>query len=281
MFLKLKLILKQIRAHHWIKNLVIFLPIFFSGKLIEFDLLFKTGLMFLCFSMAASFVYCLNDLFDLSNDRLHPLKKNRPLAAGRLTRKQVIFLAILLLVLATIILLIIHSSTAYVLIISYLALNLAYTLGLKKLVLIDVFVLAINYLLRIYAGGVVSQIEISVWLFVTVLFGSFILIFGKRYSELKFNSTRKVMQYYTKGYLNSALVISITITIVAFVLYSITQGSGHIPHILVFTFVMLRYYLLVHTSQMAEQPELIFIKDRQLLIASILFTVFSSYVIYF
>lgn len=277
---QIKLIAQQIRIHHWIKNLIIFLPVFFAGKLNDWQLVSRSVLIFISFSLAAGFVYCVNDLFDKANDKKHPSKKLRPLAAGKLSSRQVLMLAFVCLLISVVILSSLKNWSAGLAIIIYLTINLTYTLGLKNIAIVDIFLLAINYLIRLYVGATVTNITISVWLFTTILFGSFVLIFGKRYAEFKNNAVRKVLQFYTAKFLDSLLIVSLTITITAFVFYSIAQGSAHIPHIVLFSFIMFRYYYLIQTTSQGEQPEYIFISDPFLFGSLLLFALLSAYSVY-
>lgn len=175
--------IKAIRLHQWLKNLLIFLPIFASYRFFEQDLLISTGIIFFSFSLCASAIYIFNDLVDLGSDRMNFIKSNRPFASGKLSIKHGIIISASLLCLSFILSIFVGNNLIYYLIF-YIVLNTFYSLYIKKILLLDCFVLASFYLYRVLLGANVSDITLTFWLisFTFIMFLS--LAFLKRYSEI-------------------------------------------------------------------------------------------------
>jgi 4-hydroxybenzoate polyprenyltransferase len=174
---------RSLRPHQWAKNALIFLPLILAHRLGDMTALAHASFAFLAFSLAASGVYLVNDMMDVNQDRKHPVKKHRPIASGHLPMNAARLLSALCFVMAALVTSWLPSGFALVLV-AYLALNLAYTFYLKRKLLVDVLALAAAYTLRIMAGAVASGIDQSFWLltFASFLFLSLALV--KRYIEL-------------------------------------------------------------------------------------------------
>ena len=181
---KLTDIIKEIRVYQWVKNILIFLP-FLMAHQVSFDKVTSSILAFLSFSFAASFVYLLNDLLDLEADRSHPRKKYRPIASGKMSIHLAIFLTPVLLIISfAIALLFLPMSYFYVLLI-YLILTTSYSFKLKKIILLDVIILACLYTIRLIAGAYAVNVEVSPWLLGFSIFMFLSLAIMKRFTELK------------------------------------------------------------------------------------------------
>lgn len=217
--------LKLIRVKHWLKNLLIFVPLFFSGKILNIDSLLLCLMGFLAFSLASSFVYVINDLKDIENDRKHEKKKNRPLASGVVSKKEayiiITILGILQLALSGIIWQITKSIMAFLLPCIYILLNLLYSYKLKTIPIIDVVILVSGFLLRIIYGGLISNIQVSKWLYLMTIFASFFLGFGKRRNEIIKNgaNSRKVLKYYNKDFLDKNMYVCCTLALMSYGLW--------------------------------------------------------------
>jgi 4-hydroxybenzoate polyprenyltransferase/phosphoserine phosphatase len=179
----LQLYLEAMRSHHWIKNLLIFVPLITSHKLGDLSLLIQAGIAFLAFCLCASSVYVLNDLLDLSSDRVHQTKRNRPLASGRISIVGGLLLIPVLLAVAVLLALLIPIKFVAVLAVYYLA-TVSYSFYLKRAALIDVLVLAGLYTLRVIAGGAAVSVPLSFWLLAFSMFLFLSLALVKRYTEL-------------------------------------------------------------------------------------------------
>lgn len=179
----LRPLLRSLRPHQWVKNLLVFVPLIAGHQLTDFARLRLAVAAFVIFSLGASGVYATNDLLDLSADRRHPLKRNRPYAAGDLPLMWGFIVAPLLLLTSTSMAFIVNSSFGVVFL-SYVVLTTWYSLQIKALAVLDVIVLASLYTIRIYAGGTVTSIRLSEWLLAFSMFLFLSLAFLKRYAEL-------------------------------------------------------------------------------------------------
>ena len=170
---------KLIRVKHWIKNLLIFIPMFFS-KQINLDNILTTLIGFFAFSFVASFIYIINDIRDVEKDKLHETKKNRPIASGKISIKNASIFSVIIIGLA--IILSIFASKNYlslILIVTYLLINMYYSFGGKNIAIVDVILLAAGFVLRVYYGASLINVKVSDWLFLTILNASLFLGFGK------------------------------------------------------------------------------------------------------
>ena len=175
----MKAVVQLIRPHHWIKNLFVFAPLLFSLRFLDPPSLWRSVLAFFSFSLVASGVYVINDIADRQEDRAHPRKRHRPLAAGRLSAALAAATAAVLLAASASLSLAFEPRLTAVLGL-YLGLNVAYSLALKKIVILDVMLVAFGFLLRVVAGGVCIDVPVSNWMLLTTLFLSLFLGFGKR-----------------------------------------------------------------------------------------------------
>jgi len=204
----LKDIIYLLRPDHWVKNFLVLAPPFFGGVLFTSSGMFlKMFLAFIAFSLASSTAYIINDISDIESDRLHPKKKLRPLVSGGINVVTASVLAIVTLALS---LAASFTIGTYFLIltVSYLALSLSYSFYLQKIEILDVFCIAIGFVLRIEAGGIASAIEVSNWLLLTTFLLSLLLAFGKRRHELIMHnesesSFREVLSKYNANFLDT------------------------------------------------------------------------------
>ena len=221
----MKQILKLMRVKHYIKNLLIFLPLIFSNNITNIKLLIQPILAFIIFSLITSIVYIFNDLKDVEKDKLHPTKKSRPLASGEITKKQAYIIIIILIGICIISSILIFKGNfkAYLLILTYVALNICYSLKLKNIPIIDITVLAIGYLLRIMYGASIIYVPVSNWLYLTVLSASFYMAMGKRRNELfeitTKKTTRDVLKYYNTNFLDKNMYMCLGLAIVFYSLW--------------------------------------------------------------
>lgn len=266
---------KLFRIKHYVKNVLVFVPLFFSGKMLEVDRLRDVFAGVLCFCMVSSAVYMINDIRDAEKDRIHPVKKNRPIASGAVTKKQASVLAAVLALLAISISGFCFGTAAIVLITSYLFLNIAYSFGLKNMALLDVCILVSGFLIRILYGGAVAGIKVSNWMYLTVISASFCFALGKRKNELKRNGeiTRNVLSFYTKEFLDKNMYMCMGLTNGFYALWSMEQADGlmvcTVPIVLVLT---MRYSLIIEGG-LEEDPVDILLKDKMILILGAVYAV--------
>ena len=215
--------LKLMRPKHYIKNFLIFLPLLFSGKLLDLSNILITLGGVICFSLMASSIYIINDIKDKDKDRNHKTKCNRPIASGKISVKNAIIFMFVLLILVTILVIVMNLS---ILSISFLALyftlNLVYSLGLKNIPLIDIIILVSGFVIRVLFGASILSITVSNWLYLTVIAISFYLGLGKRRNEIMKtgSNTRKVLKYYTKEFLDKNMYMFLSMTIIFYSLWT-------------------------------------------------------------
>jgi 4-hydroxybenzoate polyprenyltransferase len=229
LLLHIKDYLKLLRAQDWVKNLVIFLPLFFSARIGEFIPFTKALIASIIFCLMSSAVYIFNDLQDLDVDRHHPKKIGRPLASGRIESAPATVLMLMLLITGL-------SASAYfspmLLFFSslYFLLNLAYSLKLKYVPILDVVIIASGYVIRIFVGGVVTQTTIYMWIVVMTFLLAMFIGFAKRRDDVvicieKGVEVRKVVERYNLKFIDASLIIMATVTIVSYIMYTVSPDT--------------------------------------------------------
>lgn len=269
--------IRALRLHQWAKNLLIFVPLFAAHRFMEPGLLVTALVAFVAFGMCASAVYVFNDLTDLAADRRHPRKRMRPFASGRLTTNQGIAAALPLCVGGlTLAIALVSSSFAGVLLL-YMAITTAYSLYLKRILLVDVLVLAGLYSMRLFAGAVATGIVLSPWLlaFSTFLFFSLALV--KRYAELIYMESIGREPDFGRAYvtgdkdllrgLGTAAGVSAVLVLALYVNSEIVAGLYDRPALLWLVCPPLLYWisrmwLAAHRGDMHDDPIVFTIKDR-------------------
>ena len=226
----LKPVIQLIRPEQWAKNLFIFLPLFFNGQLWNVQMLISCGIAFVAFSFAASSIYCFNDIFDAKTDREHPTKSKRPIASGSVSvRVAYMITAVSFLFALTIILLFGNESKFYVLglVLLYYVLNIAYTLILKKISIIDVMIISMGFVLRILVGGTAAGIWLSEWIIIMTFLLALLLAFAKRRDDVVlYENTgivmRKNTNRYNLAFMNQILSVIAAVTIIAYIMYTLS-----------------------------------------------------------
>jgi len=266
-------LIKLIRPHQYIKNLFIFLPLFFALQIGNVDLLVKALLAFIAFSLTASAIYILNDYHDIEEDRQHPKKRKRPLASGEITKAQArVIMAVLALVgfslMATL------SLDAVGILIAYIVMNIAYSLRLKHVAIVDITLIAVGFVLRLFIGAVVTGIPLSMWIVVmTFLLALFLALAKRRDDVLIYLDTGKKMRRVIDGYnlqfLDIAMAIMASVVIVAYTIYTTSPevvARMQSPYLyLTALFVILgvlRYLQIAFVFQDSGSPTKIVLKDR-------------------
>jgi 4-hydroxybenzoate polyprenyltransferase len=276
----LKHLLAAMRPRQWIKNLLIYAALLFDHKLFDPVPFLRTSVGFILLCLAASSVYLINDLTDAEQDRQHPKKRNRPIASGALSIRaaQTSLLVLLIICITTSFLLQISFG---LLILGYILINLLYSTYLKHIPIIDVMVLASNFLLRVSAGVLLITVQrFSPWMYVCVTLLALFVGLGKRRAEMVLlaenaNSHRKVLDGYTIPYVDHLLTIVSSTTIVAYSLYTFSAENLPDNHFMMFTipfviYGVFRYLYLVHVEGAGGAPEDLLFSDRSLL-ATVLF----------
>lgn len=217
-------IIKLMRIHQYVKNLFIFLPLFFASRITDAGLLLNASIAFVAFSLAASSIYTLNDYKDIEDDRQHPKKKGRPLASGVISKRQAISIMVLLFV-AGVALMASLSLKATAILLAYVSMNIAYSFYLKHVAILDVNIIAIGFVLRLFIGSAVTGIPLSMWIVImTFLLALFMALAKRRDDVLIYLNTgkkmRKVIDGYNLQFLDAAMAIMASVVIVAYTIYT-------------------------------------------------------------
>jgi len=266
-------LIKLMRPHQYIKNLFIFLPLFFALQITDLDLLGNVFISFISFSLVASAIYTLNDYHDIEEDRQHPTKKNRPLASGDISKSQAIVIMAALGIagfglMATL------SMKAVGIMVAYVMMNIAYSLYLKHVAILDVVIIAIGFVLRLFIGSAVTSIPLSMWIVVmTFLLALFMALAKRRDDVLIYLDTgkkmRKVIDGYNLQFLDTAMAIMASVVIVSYTIYTTSPEvvtRVHNEHLyLTSLFVILgimRYLQVIFVFKDSGSPTKIVLKDR-------------------
>ena len=281
--------LKLARVKHYLKNILIAIPLFFSGMVFEEKNILTILFGFLTFSFICSIIYIINDIRDVEKDKLHEVKRKRPIASGKISKKKAIIFAIILGILSISIetIFIGFSNYNYIFLIAYFILNLGYSFGLKDIPLLDVIILVSGFVLRIAYGGAIFDISVSNWLYLTVFAISFYLAFGKRRNEiLKSNGqTRKVLSYYSKDFLDKNMYLFLTIAIIFYSLWCVDPITvNNTKNMMIFTvplviIICLRYSMIIETDGYGDPVDVVF-SDKLLIFLGILYIGFLSILLY-
>jgi decaprenyl-phosphate phosphoribosyltransferase len=260
-----------IRPEHWVKNLFLFIPAFFAARLDDPVILKNTLTGFGAFCCMSSAVYALNDIADAAEDTFHPLKRGRPIPLGALSKKQALFIAVFLAFTSAAIALL-FSYKLLVYIVLYFGVNCLYSFFFKNIALVDVSLIGMGFLLRVYAGGEAAGVEVSQWLTVLTFLLALILGFSKRRAEFEMTAEhrnfRKSLEGYNLPFLDAGMLLCSTVAIVAYLMYcfspEVTEriGSRHIYYTAFFVILgILRYLQLTFVFRKTESPTAVLLRD--------------------
>lgn len=284
------ILLRTLRVNQWIKNLVVFTAIIFSGKLFDTNLFIRTGFAFLIFCLLSSTSYVLNDIIDFPYDKKHPIKRFRPIAAGLVTIPQATFM-VFLLTLISLIAALFFSIPFFFLSLLFILLHFLYSLYLKKHSIIDIFVISFSFMIRTFGGEVVSGYHIPIWLILTIFFVSLFMATVKRHAELVAHGkeARPSLYHYKEHLLDFLTTTFATITIISYSFYAYFEKppsvktifteffSGLFPGFEARKWLMLsipfvvygiaRYAQLLYEKEEGERPEQLITTDIPLIIS--------------
>jgi 4-hydroxybenzoate polyprenyltransferase len=283
-------LLETMRPKQWVKNLFIFGPLVFDGKLFHSEPLSATLLGFVLLCFISSTVYIVNDLVDVEKDRRHPTKKNRPLASGRLP-KEAAFVAALLLPLMALSLSFWLRGEFGLILASYLLLQIAYSFFLKNMVIVDVLAIAAGFVLRVGAGAsLIDVVRFSPWLYVCTTLLALFLGLGKRRQELvlmgdKSNHTRTILEHYNLPFLDQMIGVVTASTVMAYSFYTFSARGLPQNHLMMLTipFVLygiFRWLYLIHVRGDVGSPDEVVLRDRPLQLSLVLWGVMVVSVLY-
>lgn len=287
----MKKYIKLLRVNHYIKNLLIFLPLFFSENLMNIDKLIMVVSAFLSFSFMASTIYIINDIKDIEKDKKHLTKKNRPIASGEISIPKAKIIAVVLFIISLAILSFVcinfngnlNLSIFYILL--YFILNLAYTFKLKEQPIIDIIILATGFVLRVMLGGAIIDIEISSWLYLTIFAISFYLGLGKRrneYVKYQKDTTRSVLKYYNKEFLDKNMYLCMALAIAFYALWAKDYNSITMIWTVPIVMIMaMKYSYNIENENSDGDPTDVILKDKFLILLTFIYIVIAGSAIYF
>lgn len=283
---------KLLRIPQWIKNLFVFVPLLFSLHFFDKHYFLVSSFAFALFSLASSFVYIINDVIDIEADKVHPTKRFRPLASGKIN-KQAAF------IIASIILIILIGFSFYTgnnfkyFLFGYLILNVLYSFSFKHIVILDVFSIAAGFTIRVLAGAAIIYVPVSSWLVLTTMFISLFLGVMKRHSELEQvpnsdnRTTRKVLSDYTVTFTNQMATVAAAGVIICYALYTVSQRTVTIfkTENLIYTtpfvvFGIFRYMYLEYLNQKGENTTQVMLTDLQMIATVVLYVITTILIIY-
>jgi len=273
-------VVAAMRPRQWLKNVLVFAAPLAAGSIFEPDVLLPSLVAFVAFCLMASATYLVNDVRDVTSDRAHPTKRNRPIASGELSSTVAVAVAGVL-ALASLALGIAVNLGLFGVLVAYAAFTLSYSLLLKNEPVVELTLLAMGFLLRAIAGGIAAELPISPWFLIVAGFGSLFMAAGKRFSELlrsdadadtgtDVSSRRRSLDGYTSSYLRFVWGVAAAITVTAYCLWAfeVSQAPATLPwaqwSVLPFVLAILRYAVDVDRGS-AEAPEDVVLHDRALL----------------
>lgn len=268
--------LKVIRPHQWVKNTFVFLPLFFGHSLMQLDLLLNTIIVFFGFSLAASSIYCFNDVIDVEADRRHPVKCRRPVACGAVSERMayLMMFTMFLMSMAVLSLLRCNMLQTMGIILGYWFLNMAYCWRLKRYAIIDVCIIAFGFVLRILAGGAATDITPSHWLVMMTFLLTLFLSFAKRRDDvLRMMKTgeapRQNTSRYNLTFINQSITITGSVTLVCYIMYTVSPdvissfGTQYLYLTSGYVILgLLRYIQIAVVDEKSGDPTKVMLHDR-------------------
>lgn len=278
----MKNIIQLLRPHQYIKNLFVFAPLFFSFSFIEKDTI-NTAIVFVLFSLIASSIYVLNDYMDIEEDKQHPKKKYRPLASGKVSKNTAKILIVLLSSVSLISAYFINVNLFIVLVI-YFVLNIAYSLKLKHITIVDIFIIATGFVLRLFAGASVIENQLSMWIIILTFLLALFLAVAKRRDDVLLafegKETRKNIDGYNLEFVNATMVFMSGVIVVSYILYTVSGEvltRLHTQHLYLTAFFVIlgimRYMQITFVEGNSGSPTKLVLKDRFLQITIVLWLV--------
>jgi decaprenyl-phosphate phosphoribosyltransferase len=283
--------LKLIRTEQYIKNLFVFAPLFFGSQFLDLNLLSSVFYAFVCFCIASSSIYIINDICDLNEDKLHPIKSNRPLASGKIKMRNAIYLMILFLV-STLTISYFLSFSLFLILVCYIFINVLYSKWLKHIAILDINIISIGFVLRILAGTAVSAIIPSVWIILLTYLLALFLGIAKRRTDVILaqngKEVRKNIEGYNLTFIDTILGILASIIIVCYIFYCIApENKNHYNSNLLYLSIIFvingvfRYLKLALVDQSTYSPTKIVLKDKFIQITIFCWLSLMSYMLYF
>jgi len=281
-----------LRPKHWIKNIFIFAALIFSLNLFNIVKLIASLQSFFAFCLASSFVYIINDIIDIKQDRKHPKKRNRPIASGKISIKNAIIISIVCLIISMAFAYFVNLNTLIIILV-YIFVNIIYSIKIKNVVILDVMFIALGFILRMIAGATAIEVSFSNWILLTTFCISLFLGFGKRRGEilLQNNNTQKntrfVLKLYSTQFLDYMIISSVTLTIISYALYTIDLevikrfGTDKLIYTVpLVIYGIFRYLYVIYKSDSNGDPTEVVLKDKSIISVVLLWILLVICLIY-
>lgn len=285
---KIKDVLSLIRMHQWLKNVFVFLPLLFGGRIFNHIELITVCVISLSFCLVSSSIYCLNDIIDVNADRQHPKKKDRAIASGRISIFAAVVLIIICLTLGLCLPILYNNCIqpmqnllfVYAVLCFYYILNICYCLKLKQIAIIDVFIIAIGFVLRVFIGGIPIGVEISSWIVLMTFLLALFLAFAKRRDDMVlYINTKKIIRSnirsYSKEFLDQVITIIATLSIVCYLMYCMDEqtvqrlGSSIYVSMIFVLAGFIRYLQITIVRENSGSPTKILMRDKFMILCVI------------
>ena len=266
-------IIHLIRVRQWVKNTFLFIPIFFAGEIFNTEKFWAVFYGFLIYSISASAVYILNDIRDIDADRIHPEKSKRPLPSGAVSIVTAYILFLFLLTAGLVLSYLLNPYFFYILL-TYILFNIAYSLGLKKISILDLMIVAAGFVLRVIAGGVVAEVEVSHWLILMIFLLSLFIVLAKRRDDLvEAKNSGKVLRdsckHYNLDFVHSILTMLSAVLLTAYIMYTLSDAiqtqfqTDHLYLTSVFVIAgVMRYIQITMVENRSGYPTRILYTDK-------------------
>ncbi len=277
-------LINLMRPKHYIKNLLVLVPLFFSQQINNYNLLTVALWGFLSFCFIASAVYIVNDIKDAERDSLHPSKKYRPLASGAISESKAFTLFFVCLTISFSIAFYIGSVQAVIWLVQYLLINLLYSFGMKNIPIVDIVILTFGFIIRVVFGATIVGVTISGWLYLTVIAASFYLGLGKRRNELqstKDGSTRTVLKHYTYDFLDKNMYVCLALLDAFYALWALGNSNPYVIFTVPLVIITMMKYSLDIESASDSDPVEVLTNDHVLMVLLLVYFISMCVILYF
>jgi len=288
----MKNLISLIRPQQYVKNIFVLMPLFFVGQITNTDQLLNGLIAFISFSLSASAIYIFNDFNDIKEDQKHPKKKYRALASGAINKRTALLLMIILLITGQLLMLFVSIKSLIILLI-YVFLNILYSLKLKKIALLDVTIIAIGFVLRLFAGSFAYEVELKIWIVImTFLIALFLALAKRRDDVLILKKSGRKMRKSIDGYnlelIDNSMMIMSAVVIVAYIQYTTSQDimdkfqnkNLYITGLFVI-FGVMRYLQITFVEKNSGSPTEIILKDKIMKVNILMWILSFMWIIYF
>ena len=291
----LKNLLLLLRPQQWLKNGFIFLPLFFDRKLFDGNALSYAVIAFFAYSFAASGIYCMNDLIDVESDKKHPQKCKRPIASGAIAPWMAVVLIFCCIGLSACMTMLLDNPAKWqvaAILVLYFLMNIAYCLKLKQQAIVDVFIIAVGFVLRIFVGGFATGTELSQWIVLMTLLLALFLAFAKRRDDvILYESTgilpRKTINRYNLPFMNQVIGIVASITMVCYIMYTVSDevvnriNNSYLYVTSVFVLAgIIRYLQVTMVDLNSGSPTKVLIRDKFIFVCIFCWIMAFAFILY-